>query len=296
MPPTEPATATRTTATPPPTATPRPATETPVPPSPTPTPTPSVAPPTPTPLPAVLEPAIQTFEADVDVADPGDTITLTWRWRGEAEAIIYHMLPTGQLSEPFWEVGPAGSLRYTISPQRRNFDSFVLYLHDEDGVVAQQTLQVELRCPDTWFFSPAPDICPADAPLFTDGAEQHFERGVMVWVEAQDLIYVLFDDAGHPRWSAYEDKWDEGEPTMDPEIEPPPDLQQPVRGFGFLWREESTLRQRLGWAVDEERGYQTAVQRTSHYRYSDHYIRAADGGVWKLRPNGSEWTHLTTEQ
>jgi len=283
------------------TATPPPATATPVPPSPTvtvsssPTPTarPTASPPTPTPVPTVPAPTIHSFGANADPVDPGDTITLTWHWSGEADAIIYHMLPTGQLSEPFWAVGPRGSLQYTIAPHRRNADYFVLYLHDEEGVVAYDTLQVELRCPDVWFFSPAPDICPASPATITDGAQQRFERGIMLWLRSEDRIYVLFDDGQHPRWSVYQDEWDESKPTMDPEIEPPPDRQQPVRGFGLLWREDGTVRQRLGWAIDEERGYQTAVQRSSHYRYSNLYIRAADGGVWKLGPNGSEWEHLS---
>jgi hypothetical protein len=47
------------------------------------------------------------------------------------------------------------------------------------------------------------------------------------------------------------------------------------------------VRERLGWAADEERGYETAVQRTSHVLYPVLYIRALDGGVWELAPNGS---------
>jgi hypothetical protein len=82
--------------------------------------------------------------------------------------------------------------------------------------------------------------------------------------------------------------------VSDPDIDPPPRLYQPVRGFGLLWREEPGVRERLGWAVDREEGYQTALQRTSH-RYWDLYIRALDGGVWKLGPNGSSWEHISTE-
>jgi hypothetical protein len=238
---------------------------------------------------------IHSFRADVDLASPGDTITLSWQWSGGTGGAIYHLLPAGQLSTPYWDVGPAGTLQYTISPERRNYDSFVLYVHDEGGVAAQQTVQVDLRCPDDWFFSPAPDICPANAPLVSSGAEQHFERGTMVWVGAEDRIYVLFADGQGPRWSAYTDEWDEGEPTMDPEIEPPPGLQQPIRGFGLLWREEPTVRARLGWAVDQERGYETALQRTSHYRYPVLYIRALDGGAWRLGPNGSAWEYVPTQ-
>jgi hypothetical protein len=186
-------------------------------------------------------------------------------------------------------VDPTGSLQVTISPDRRNTDTFALFVHDEDGLAVQDTVQIELRCPDEWFFSPAPDICPAGPAIVSEGAEQHFERGIMVWVGTEDRIYVLFDDDQHPRWSAYSDEWDEGEPTVDPDVEPPPGLQQPVRGFGLVWREGPSVRERLGWAVDQERGYETAVQRSSRVRYPVLYIRALDGGVWKLGPNGSAW-------
>ncbi|MGD2165300.1 MAG: hypothetical protein PVH50_07205 [Anaerolineae bacterium] len=277
-----------------PTATERTPTATPLPVTPAPglTPTETPPPPTQTPSPRPAEALIHSFDANVDLADPGDTITLTWNWSGGDGATVYHLLPSGQMSMPSWRVGHTGSLQYTISPQRRNHDTFVLFVYDDEGVLAQDTVQIELSCPDEWFFSPAPDICPASPPTIAEGAEEHFERGTMLWVGGEDRVYVLFDDHQHPRWTAFSDEWHEGEPILDPEIDPPAGLYQPVRGFGMVWREESTVRERLGWAVDQERGYQTAIQRTSHYRYSHLYIRAVDGGVWRLGPNGGEWEHL----
>jgi hypothetical protein len=202
------------------------------------------------------------------------------------------VLPSGQLGTPVWEVGPTGSLAYTISPERRNSDTFALFVTDEAGLAVQETVQVALRCPDEWFFSPAPDICPAGPATITAGAEEHFRRGTMLWAAAEDRIYVLFEDEQYPRWSAYEDEWDEGEPTLDRDIELPPGFQQPVRGFGLVWREEPGVRERLGWAVDEERGYESAVQRSSHVRYRVLYIRALNGGVWELAPNSSAWERI----
>ena len=228
------------------------------------------------------------------LAGPGEPITLSWHWSGGERATLYHLLPSNQFGSDYWEVGPTGSLEYTISPQRRNYDSFALLVSDGQGVAARATLEVELRCLDSWFFSPPPEICPYDEPLVGDGAEQHFQRGVMVWVGPEDRIYVLFDDGQNPYWYAYADEWDEGEPSMDPTISAPSGLQQPVRGFGLVWREESGVRGRLGWAVDQEQGYRTALQRTSHYKYSILYIRALDGGVWELETNWSGWGHLAT--
>jgi len=92
--------------------------------------------------------------------------------------------------------------------------------------------------------------------------------------------------------SVFSDWWDEGQPVSDPELTPPSGLYQPVRGFGLVWREQFRVRERLGWAVDREQGYETVIQRTSHFRYNDIYIRALDGGVWRLGPNGGEWEHI----
>lgn len=251
--------------------------------------------PTSVPATGTAEPTIHTFTANVDIADPGDTITMTWHWSGGNRASIYHLWPTGQLMEPDWEIEPTGSVQYTIDPGRRNSDLFVLFvIGANEGVVAQKTLAIPLRCPDEWFFEPAPDICPAGSAIGTDAAQQQFERGIMLWNGTDGLIYVLFDDEQHSKWHVTADQWEEGDAPSDPEIVPPSGFYQPVRGFGLVWREHASVRERLGWAVAPEEGYRGAVQRTSHVRYSDTYIRAFDGGVWRLRPNGSAWEYVET--
>jgi hypothetical protein len=273
------------TPTPVPTPTSLPSTPTPVPPAPTPSPVP-----TPTPTPGE-GPVIVCFGANVTEADPGDTITLKWQSSGGTGATLYHLLRSGQYGR-FWEVEPTGSMDYAIPAESRNWEGFELFVHDDAGRSARAGLTVVLRCPDTWFFSPAPDECPSGPPIFSDGAEEHFERGVMLWNRAEGRIYVLFDDDGYIGWRAFVDEWEEGEPESDPNIVPPAGLYQPVRGFGRVWREEPGVRDRLGWAVDVEVGYPTAIQRTSRFKYNDTYVRALDGGVWQLGPEGSKWCHL----
>jgi hypothetical protein len=262
-------------------------TRTPVPPTDTP-------PPSPTPTAQAVIHYFRARASDgtlVTLADPGETIILEWSWSGGTEATIYHLFG-GQLSTPWWAVGPSGTQEYTISSQARNYDRFVLFVGDAAGVLAEKTLEIPLSCPDEWFFSPTPDVCPAGPAIVTDGAEQRFQHGVMLWNRAEDRIYVLFDDGGIPDWQAYEDRFEEGDPESDPTIEPPPGLYQPIRGFGLVWREQPGVRDRLGWAVAPETGYETAIQRTSYIKYNDTYIRALDGGVWRLGPEGSEWEHI----
>lgn len=299
---TPPSPAAQTPATPRPTAEPPVPTSTPAPPSATaptaaaasPEPTPTGAEAAPTQIPATgrPEPIIHTFEAAVDLADPGETITVTWRWSGARGATIYPLLPTGQFTDRGWVAAPAGSLPYTIPAERRNQETLALLVYDDDSGVTRATLTIRLRCPDEWFFAPAPDICPAGPPVFGDGAEQPFEGGTMLWNRAEGLIYVLFDHTDSRSWQTARDEWREGDPATDPDLHPPPGLYQPVRGFGLLWRRYPTIRERLGWAVAPEQGYRTAVQSTSHFRYRQKYIRALDGGVWYLGPNGSDWEYI----
>jgi len=265
-------------------------------PSDTPTSEPAVTPvPAPTPTGQISSgPVIHYFRADVEEADPGDTIVLEWRSEGATSAVLYHLLPSGQFSSQFWEVDTVGAFAYEIDPGERNHTTFYLYVVDELASSADAMLTVSLRCPDTWFFSPAPDECPWPA-VHSAGAEQHFERGTMIWIEEEDRIYVLYgDDQYSPRWQIYTDAWDEGDPERDPTLAPPPGLQQPVRGFGLIWRQYPDVRLRLGWAVDQETGFTTAVQRTTRYKYNSTYVHALDGSVWHLQPEGSGWEKILT--
>jgi hypothetical protein len=191
-------------------------------------------------------------------------------------------------------------MTYTISPLARNHTDFFLYANNEAGEWTSASVQIVLTCPDAWFFAPEPGTCSTGPAEIGPGAEQHFEHGVMLWVESEDRIYVLFDDGQTTTgWSAYTDEWEEGMPEIDPTIIPPPGYFQPRRGFGLVWREEMSagilVRDRLGWALEEmETGYETAVQRTSS-SYSDTYIRAADTNVWRLLPEFSDWEKIVVE-
>jgi hypothetical protein len=238
-------------------------------------------------------PIINYFQANVAVANPGDTIELSWGTTNAVSVTIYHLLPTGQLGN-FWNVAVTGTMSYTISPLARNHTDFMLFASNAGGEWVGAGVQILLTCPDTWFFAPEPDSCPAAPAEFGLGAEQHFEQGTMVWVQSQDLIYVLFADGQSQAWYPYLDEWEEGMPEDDPTIIPPPGYYQPTRGFGLVWREQTGVRDRLGWAIDTESGYETAVQRTSE-SYSDTYIRATDGNVWRLLPEFSDWEKVLVE-
>jgi hypothetical protein len=248
---------------------------------------------------ADVGPAIHHFRADVEEADPGDTIVLEWESSGATAAVLYHVPPSEQLPQSGWEVAPTGVYTYEIPADARNWSKFFLHVHDEARRDAGANLAVRLRCPVPWFFSPAPDVCASD-PVLSNAAEQHFEGGVMIWVEntiwfeEQERIFVLYnDDQPSPKWQTFTDEWDAGDPDHDPAIVPPDGLYQPVRGFGKVWRKNPQVRDRLGWAVDQETGFSTIMQSTTRFKYNSLYLRALDGDVWHLGPEMSSWQKIS---
>ncbi len=80
-------------------------------------------------------------------------------------------------------------------------------------------------------------------------AIQRFDNGVMVWVQETGRIYAFLNDG---TWRSYEDTFREGDAESDPAFGPPPGKQQPMRGFGKVWRENPELRDAIGWALAKE--------------------------------------------
>lgn len=272
--------------------------------SPTPSPTPSPTatpfptathqPPRPTPSPAV--PTILSFTTDVEWANAGDTVTVMWASEGATRAVMTKLLPTGQLSSTYWDVATSGSMEVMIPAEESNWVSLMLYVENAAGKNAMATATVRLYCPWSWFFVPPPEeICPTE-PLISAAAEQQFERGTMIWVGAEDAIYVVYRIGGVPaHWQRFQDQWDESQPAEDPALVPPEGLQQPIRGFGLIWRERSGVRDGLGWALEGEQAFTTIVQRTTRFKYNAWYLLARDDQVWYLGPEGSHWAKIVPE-
>lgn len=86
-------------------------------------------------------------------------------------------------------------------------------------------------------------------PTTSTAALQRFDHGVMLWVQETGRIYAFLNDG---RWLSYEDAFREGEAEFDPAFSPPDGRQQPMRGFGKVWREHTDLRDAIGWALAKE--------------------------------------------
>jgi len=281
----------------------------------TPSPAPSLPPasptggPSPTPLfglPAALQPTashvtdpnaprIEFFTTDVLSVAPGDTLNLYWSTRNTTSANIYR-LERG-IRNQLWAVGPDGSL--TVPTRRSDRGTVEYLLTVGDGAqTAEQILSVPVACPDTWFFSPAPNDCPAGPARETRLVEQIFERGRMIYVEGTDIVYALLNDGFAPAWIALENRFDPAvHAESEPGFVPPAGFYQPVKELGFIWRGNDVIRNRLGLGVQPEfaslgfiQSFVTAEGDTTLY------LSSADGSVLQLLPGGDVWQIITPNE
>ncbi len=109
--------------------------------------------------------------------------------------------------------------------------------------------------------SPTPDLFPTPVVGAIYVAEQRFEQGWMFWLQPNQQIWLLTaNDSDEHLWTVYDDDFVDGDIESDPEIVAPEGKQQPVRGFGKLWRENLEVRTALGWALEDELGHTTRYE------------------------------------
>ena len=232
-------------------------------------------------------PRIEFFTSDPLAIEPGSALTLFWSVRGVASAVIYRLDGEGQRAEVY-NVPSDGNLRIQTRSSDRGEVRFVLGV-GENALYTEEMLTVELRCPVQWFFVPAPTDCPSGPPSESAIIDQSFERGRMIYLDASETIYVLFNDGQEPAWLSFEDRYD---PSIHAERDEnaPPEFIQPLRELGYLWRTNDVVRVRLGLGLAEATSFQGFVQRTPATRNADVlYISGADGRVLRLVPGGGLW-------
>ena len=223
---------------------------------------------------------------------PGDVVTLSWEVDdGLGSVSVWSVEQWGSLSAdlgPF--PGSMGAAQVATNPDLRQSQDFTVYA----APYATAHLRVTLLCPETWLFpNPPQDECPIWT-VRTLIVAQRFERGWILWTEADRTIYVLPDDMP---WTTVEDLWQEGMPESDPSVVPPQGLLQPVRGFGLAWRtaevyvsRQTTIHDALGWATAPEyvvgEGFvQQAFSYGKHVLGGDRFITGPEGNVLHL-PQG----------
>lgn len=229
---------------------------------------------------------IEYFASDVETAQPGATVTLYWAVRGVELATIYRISAEGDRGQS-WSVARAGSLQVRIAAEAVSEVQFLL-LAGTDASNVNQTLSIRLVCPDGSPINPEGDCT---APLaITPGlvAQQPFQQGLMLWIQSQQRIYVLYDGG---EWDSFPDQFQEGQPESDPSINPPQGVLQPIRGFGLVWRTQAGVRDRVGWATGGEFSFASDVQGNASVG-GRMTIREQDGTVLEIT-NGGTWRRIS---
>ncbi|NPV67729.1 MAG: hypothetical protein HPY64_11335 [Anaerolineae bacterium] len=243
---------------------------------------------TPTPRPNPNAPRIEYFTADPAYVYPGDQVTLFWSIRGADRAAIYRLDALGQRNQ-LWNVEPSGSLTVQTNRRDRGTADFLLTV-DNGQFYVEQLLSVPLLCAYSWFFAPEPVECPDAAVVESTHIEQMFEGGRMIYVEAEDQVYVLFSDGRTPAWTAFQNRYVGGQtPDEDTNFVPPPGRYQPVRILGVIWRGSDPVRNRLALGLQPEVTYEGALQTATEGQAKTIYLRSADGSVLRLEAQGRGW-------
>jgi hypothetical protein len=126
--------------------------------------------------------------------------------------------------------------------------------------------------------------CPRGAPFNVKLVAEPFQTGFMFWRETRE-IYVLstaniLKGAATDTFWRVPDNWNESIPASDPSQVAPAGLLQPVRGFGYVWRSNTTMRNSLGWAIAGEQPYDSTWQDFEH----GWMMTGNNGGVFALAP------------
>jgi hypothetical protein len=132
--------------------------------------------------------------------------------------------------------------------------------------------------------------CAVSAPGTIRFSRQYFEGGQLIWRGKLRRIYVLYN-AGNT-WESYPDTYTEGEPWYLTELDPPPGLRQPIKGFDRVWENNPQVRQKLGWALRDESGLMdgnyedfengTALWMSQPAYLASYYLLFNDG-MWEQR-------------
>jgi serine/threonine-protein kinase len=105
--------------------------------------------------------------------------------------------------------------------------------------------------------------CPlAAAASSVTTAYQPFQNGMMIWVSSlgaqpQTAIYVLFNNHTYQRFN---DTYQEGVDPNSSGAAAPEGMLEPVRGFGKVWRDNTSARDNLGWATSGESAGSAQIQ------------------------------------
>jgi hypothetical protein len=226
-------------------------------PLPTATSTPSI---TPTPN----APQILSFTANLTTVPANSSVTLTWNAVGDT-ARIDLLNQQGAVSQTF-PVVPTGSLPVTVPGNLGRAPVYRLVVQ-RGGQEITRSIAITIQCSTSWFFgdqfAPPNAGCPTAVGAIGPGAFQQFERGYMLYVNANSLntVYGLQNDGN--RYINYLNGWD-GVTVETCASSPPSGLFAPQGIFNWAYCRTNApvgiWSQQIGWAVGNIDNGQRTIQ------------------------------------
>ena len=240
-------------------------------------------------------PEIITYPTVSAIVWPGDSVEIDYQTQADSVTLCVAPVFTQDWScRPAPESGP-----YTMNiPAATTTNLHLRLLAMTNGSEVEATGLITLYCPENdWFFTGPPTTCPGGPPVETAAAYQRFERGVMLWLEDgqwwedSSVIYVFYDEPS-PYYEAFTESTmpPANAPTPNNEYDPPDGLFVPESGFGLLWRENSWIRQKIGWALAPEVAYTATVQKEYSQDDATVYLLGRENKLLILNMFNNTWS------
>jgi hypothetical protein len=157
---------------------------------------------------------------------------------------------------------------------------------------ATYPLAISIQCALPWFFgdtfAPQDATCPLSVGAIAAGQFQPFERGVMIYVSANNLntIYVLQNDGF--LYSAFTSGWDGS--TLN-ETEAPGGYYRPEQMFNWAYyNTNGGWNSQLGWATTQIQGGERTIQYDQNGSF---YVDVPGGGLYRFSGgNNGSWRKI----
>lgn len=235
------------------------------------------------------QPVIQTFDANPTTAGPGAIVTL--RWVTQADSARLERLNVQGVPTEVFTVAISGTQQVTI-PQGAQGQIIYRLVAIRGGNEVARSLPIVVSCPASWFFgnefAPPDAGCAVATGAIGPGAYQNFERGLMIFIGANNLNRIYGLDRSNGRHINYANNWDGATIVAGS----PPSGLFDAQGM-FNWAYNNTLapigtwNAAIGWAVAPiDQSQRTIQMGQDGSTYIDSPL-----GVFRLRPDGT-WVQI----
>ncbi len=225
------------------------------------------------------DPKIINFSVSPDTITVDDTISVSWNATNVDTVIIefYDAYPRNDILYSIQSDQPiSGSLEFPVPEGVLHGVTVTVhgarYQNLPDGrLMSARVVTVS----ETLELQDEPQEPEEPQPTQTWAVFQQYEHGMMIWQRDTGKITVLFDDNTLRTYPLTYYAYLSDAPK---DLDVPEGMVLPTNGFGRVWAYLDDVRERLGWATDNETGYTLTITVVDHH--SIEYTLPNDGKVF----------------